>query len=129
MKTLGAVLNLRLRFDISCMASERERKVLRIDEVCDKSMCYIRIILEDYLTCSTNYPVSEAEDTEEIFRIVLELSDDMRRKADLLALCAGDFMLRSILSNGNRKEDTDKGVLAFESAVHLTPQGHSEKSS
>ena len=125
MKTLGAVFNLRLRFDISCMASQRERKVLRIDEVCDRSMCYIRIILEDYLTCSTNYPVSEAEDTEEMFRIILELSDDMHRKADLLYFCAGDFMLRTILRD--TKEDTDKCILAFESAVHLT-QGHSEKS-
>jgi hypothetical protein len=45
---------------------------------------HIRIKLGHYLTCGTDYAVSETEGLEERFRMVLELSDNMPDKADLL---------------------------------------------
>ena len=86
---------------------------------------HIRIKLEHYLTCGTDYAVSETEDPEEIFRMVLELSDNMADKADLLDKCGAGFF-RNVLRNANRKEDIDNCILAYESAVHLTPPGHSD---
>ena len=86
---------------------------------------HIRINLIHYLTCCTNYAVSETEDPEEIFRMVLELSDNMPDKADLLDNCGAGFF-RNVLGKTDRKEDIDNCILAYESAVHLTPLGHSD---
>ena len=69
--------------------------------------------------------VGEAENLEETFRIVFELPDNMPEKADLLDECAVGFA-RSFFGDSNRKEDIDNCILAYESAVHLTPQGHSD---
>ena len=90
-------------------------------------MPHIRIRLGHYLTCGTDYAVadSEAEGPEKILRMVLELSDDMPDKADLLDNCGAGFY-RNVFDNTNRKEDLDNCILAYESAVHLTPQGHSD---
>ena len=90
-------------------------------------MPHIRLKLGHYLTCDTNYAVAEAEDIEEQFRLTLELSDNIPQKADLLENC-GDGFLRRFLGNTNRKEDIDNCILAYELAVHLTPQGHSDMS-
>ena len=73
-----------------------------------------------------DYAVAEAEGHEEIFRIVLELSDNAPEKADLLDKCGDGFATR--LLDDTRKEDIDNCILAYESAVHLTPQGHSDMS-
>ena len=89
---------------------------------------YVPHIRINYLTCGTNYAVTEAEGIEEIFRIVLELSDNMPAKADLLDNCGVGF-LRSFLCNTNRKEDIDNCILAYESAVRLTTLSHSDMSS
>ena len=80
-----------------------------------------------YLTCGTDCAVAEIEGPEEIFRTVLELSDNMPEKADLLSNCRDNF-LKSFLGNTNRKDDIDNCILAYESAVHPTPQDHSEMS-
>jgi hypothetical protein len=64
------------------------------------------------------------EGPDEIFRTVLDLSDNMPDKADLLYNCGVGF-LRSF-RNINRREDIDNCILAYGSAVHLTPQGHSD---
>ena len=85
-------------------------------------MCHICIILGHYLTCGTDYT---ADGPEEILGLVLELSDNMPDKADLLHNCGVGFY-RSFLDNTNRKENIDNSILAFKSAVHLTPQGHSD---
>ena len=69
--------------------------------------------------------MAEADGPEEIFRIVLKLSDNMPDKADHLDNC-GAGSLRSL--DANRKEDIDNCILAYESAVHLTPQDHSDTS-
>ena len=90
-------------------------------------MPHIHIILGHYLICRTNYAVAEAKDPEENFRIVLELSDNMPEKADLLEKCGVAFA-RSFFGNANKKEDIDNCVLAYEAAVHLTPQGNSNMS-
>ena len=70
----------------------------------------------------------EAEGTEEKFRIVLKLLDNMSDKADLLSHYGKGF-LESFLGNANRKDDIDNCILAYESAIYLTPQGHSCMSS
>ena len=88
---------------------------------------HIRINLGYYLTCATDYAVPETESSEEILRMVLELSDNMPDKADLLDKCGAGFF-RNVLRNANRKEDIDNYILAYESAVHLTPAGHSDMS-
>ena len=88
---------------------------------------HIRIKLGHYLTCGTDYAVLETEGPEEIFRMVLELSDNVPEKADLLDDCGAGFF-RNVLRNANRKEDIDNCILAYESAVHLTPPGHSDMS-
>ena len=87
---------------------------------------HISIKLGHYLTCGTNYAVSETEDPEEIFRMVLELSDNVPEKADLLDNCGAGFFRN--VRYANRKEDIDNCILAYESAVHLTPPGHSDMS-
>ena len=79
-----------------------------------------------YLTFGTDYAALKAS-PEEMLRIFLELSDNMPDKADLLDSC-GERLLRSFHGNSNRKEDIDNCILAYESAVHLTPRGHSELS-
>ena len=84
---------------------------------------HIRINSGHYLTCVTDYAVSETECPEETFRMVLELSDDMPDKADHLNICGAGFF-RNVLRNANRKENVDNCILTYESAVHLTP-GHS----
>ena len=70
----------------------------------------------------------EAEGTEEKFRIVLKLLDNMSDQADLLSHYGKGF-LESFLGNANRKDDIDNCILAYESAIYLTPQGHSCMSS
>ena len=75
----------------------------------------------DYLTSGSDYAVADAEGTEE------KLADDMPDKADHLYHCGVRF-LTSFLRNDNQKEDIDKCILAYESAIHLTPQGHSDMS-
>ena len=89
---------------------------------------HICIKLGHCLICRTDYAVSETESPEEIFRMVLELSDNMPDKADLLDICGAGFF-RNVLRNANRKEDIDNCILAYESAVHLTPPDHSDMSS
>ena len=71
--------------------------------------------------------MAETEGPEETFKVVLELPDNMPEKADYLAKF-GDVFERSFLDNTHRKEDIDNCVLAYESAVHLTPQAHSDMS-
>ena len=125
METDDFVFKLSLRFDICCVASE-EMRVPEIEDpsmLCHRSMCHA-MKLGHYLTCGTDYA---AGDREEIFRIVLELSDDMPDKVHLLDNCGVQF-LRSFLGNTGKMEDIDNCILAFESAVHLTPQGRSEMS-
>ena len=56
-----------------------------------KYVPHIRIKLGHYLTCGTDYAVSKTEGPEEIFRMVLELSDNMPDKADLLDSCGAGF--------------------------------------
>ena len=80
-----------------------------------------------YLTCDTNYAAPEAEGIEELFRLALELSDNIPQKEDVLDNC-GRVFLRKFLGNTNRKEYLDNCILAYELAVHLTPQGHSDMS-
>ena len=130
METENLVFKLRLGFDICCMAPE-ETKVPQAQEdpslLYLKSMCHIRLKLGHYLTCGTDYAESETGSPEEMFRMVLELSDNKPDKADLLDNCGAGF-LRNVLRNTNRKEDIDNCILAYESAVHLTPQGHSNMS-
>ena len=87
---------------------------------------YSCIKLGHYLTCSTNYAVAEAESVEELLRMVLELSDNVPDKADLLDNSRLSF-LRSFLYT-NKKEDIDNCILAYGSAIHLTPQSHSDMS-
>ena len=79
---------------------------------------HIRIKLGHYLTC-TEFSVPE------LFKMVLELPDNTPDKAELLDDCGNGFYW-SFLGNKNRKEDIDNCILAYESAVHLTPQGHSD---
>ena len=85
-------------------------------------MPHIRIRLGYYLTCGTDYAVA-AEGPEEIFRIVLELSDNVPEKADLLDKC-GDGFARNFFGNTHKKEDINKAILAYESVFHLTPHGY-----
>jgi hypothetical protein len=80
-----------------------------------------------YLTSGSDYAVADSEGTEETFKIVLELPDDIPDKADLLDNCAA-FFSTSFLNNNNQKEDIDKCILAYELAIHLTPLGHSDMS-
>ena len=82
---------------------------------------HIRTKLGRYLTCGTDYAVSETEGPEEILRMILGLSDSMPDKADPLVDC-GSGLLRNVLSDTNRKKDIDNCILAYKSAVHLTPQ-------
>jgi tetratricopeptide (TPR) repeat protein len=77
------------------------------------------------LTIGSDFTVAEAKNLEEKLRIVLEFPDNIADKVDLLDSCAAD-LLQSFLDNGNRKEDIDNCILAYESAVHLTPQSHSD---
>ena len=77
-----------------------------------------------HLTSGSDYAVAEAEESEEIFRIVLELPDDMPDKADYLVNC-GDGFLRSVFGKKDQQKNIENGILAYESVVHLTPQGHS----
>ena len=89
------MFKLRLTFDICCMAS-KERRVPQIEEdlnlLYHRSMCqYICIKLEHNLTCGTEFAVTEADDPEETFRMVLELSDNMPDKAELLDNCGASF--------------------------------------
>ena len=86
---------------------------------------HIHIKLGHYLTCGTDYAVSKAEGPDEIFRIVFELSDNMPDKADLLDNCGAGFF-RNVLRNTNRKENINNCILAYKSAVRLTPQGCSD---
>ena len=72
--------------------------------------------------------VAGAEDPEEIFRVVLGLPDNTPEKADLLDKFGIGFLRNICGGNANRKEDIDNSVLAYESAVHLTPQGHLDMS-
>jgi len=109
METDDLLFKLRLGFDICCMTSE-ERRVPQIEE--DPSLIYQRL--------------AGAEDPEENFMIVLELPDSMPEKADLLDKCGIRFLMSILGGNTNRKEDIDNSVLAYKSAVHLTPQGHSD---
>ena len=107
-------------------AADRRR---RESVVSQEYVPHIHLKFWHYLTCGTNYVVAGAEDPEEIFGAVLGLPDNTPEKADLLDKCGFGF-LRSILGgNTNRKEDIDNSVLAYESAVHLTPLGHSGMSS
>ena len=69
--------------------------------------------------------VVEAEEIEERSRLTLEYSENIPHKADLLENC-GDGFLTRFLGNTNRGEDIDNCILAYELAVHLTPQGHSD---
>ena len=80
---------------------------------------YIHIELGHSLICVTEYAVAE---TEEIFRMVLELSDSMPDKADSLDNCGAGFFRSFPDTNG--KEDIDNCILASETALHLTPKGH-----
>ena len=57
---------------------------------------HIRTKSGHYLTCSTDHAVVGAEDPKEIFRTMLELSDNIPDKADLLDNCGVGF-LRSFL--------------------------------
>ena len=77
---------------------------------------HICINLGRYLTCGTDYAADGHE--EKIFKIVLELSDNMPDKADLLYNCGVGF-LGSFLGNTNKKEDIDNCILAYEWAVHF----------
>ena len=77
--------------------------------------------MDEYLTSGLNYAVADAEGTEE------KLVDDMPDKAELLYYYGGCF-LTNFLRNDNQKEDIDKCILAYESAINLTPQGHSDMS-
>jgi hypothetical protein len=121
------MFKLKLRFDICCFTSEA-REALQIEEnpslLYDRSMPHIHIKLGHQLTCCTLYPVVEAEGTEGTLRIVLKLLDNMPEKADLLAECGVHFL--RTFDNANRKEDINNCILAYESAVRLTPQGHSD---
>ena len=90
-------------------------------------MPHIRIKLGHYLTYGADYAVSEIEDSEETYRMILELSDDMPEKADLLNNCGAGFF-RNVLRHANRKEYIDNCILAYKSAVHPTPPGHSKMS-
>ena len=74
------------------------------------------------------YAVTKAEGPEERLRMLLQLSENMSDKADLLENC-GFCLLKSFIGNANRKENIDNCILAYESAVHLTPQGHTDMSS
>ena len=96
-----------------------------IQPIPQEYVLHIRIKLGHCLTCGTDYAVLETDGPEEIFRMVLELSDNVPDKADLLDNCrAGLF--RNVLRKTNKKEDIDNCILAYESAVHLTPPGHSD---
>ena len=72
--------------------------------------------------------MTEAEDHEEVFRTVLELSDNKPDKPRLLDYCGACF-LRSFLGHKNWKEEIDNCIVAYELAVHLTPHGHSDLAS
>ena len=63
---------------------------------------HIRIILEHYLTCCTDYLVADC--LKEIVKNILELSDNMPDKADRLYNCGVGFH-RSFI-NTERKGDT-----------------------
>ena len=65
-----------------------------------------------HVTCGKDYVVSESEGPEETFRMVLELSDNMPDKADLLDSCGAGFY-RNVLRNTNKKEDIDNCILAY----------------
>ena len=80
-----------------------------------------------YLTSGLDCAVTEAEGHEEIFRVVLELPDNIPDKLDFLDFC-GAYFLRSFLSKKNQKEDIDNCILAYKSAVHLTPHDHLDMS-
>ena len=88
---------------------------------------HIHIKLGLYLTNGLDYAVAEAEGPEEIFRILLEFSDNIPDKVDLLDNCGAGFLM-SFLGNKNQKEDIDNCILAYDSALHLTPQGHPDMS-
>ena len=119
------MFKLRLRFDICCMTSEERVPKIEVDSILlyQRCMCTYPYKMRHYLTCGTDYAVEEGEGPVKIFRIVLDLLDNMPEKADLLEKCRVGFA-RSFLGNSNRKEDVDNCILAYKSVVHLTPQGH-----
>ena len=61
----------------------------------------------------------------EPFTMVLELSDSMPEKLHLLDTYK-DFFMGRLPSDTNSKRDLDNCILAYESAVHLTPQDHAD---
>jgi hypothetical protein len=73
--------------------------------------------------------VADGEGTEEMFRIASEFSDDMSdEEFDQDLILSETLFLISILGNNIQKEDIDKFISSYESAVHLTPHGHSNMS-
>ena len=72
----------------------------------------------------SDYAVAEAEDHEKTFRIVRDFEDNMPDKPLLLEY-HGVCSLESFLGHKSRKEDIDNCIAAYESAVRLTPHGHS----
>jgi hypothetical protein len=114
MDTEDLAFKFRLRFNICCMASEA-RRLPQVDEdasvLYHRSMCHIIVKLEDHLTSGSDHAVADGEGNEEIFRIALELPDEMPDKADRLDDCGARFS-KSFLRNNNQKEDLDKCILA-----------------
>ena len=107
METANLVLKLRLKSDICCMVSEDVGAADRRGSGCairQEYVPHIRIILEHYLTCCTDYSLAEADSLEEYFKNILELSDNMPDKADRLYNC-GVGLHRSFI-NTERKGDT-----------------------